>query len=87
MEITTLHNNASSDDIWGTCLNKLKEKFSDKEHQFKAWIKPLSGEFSNNHLKIYAPNSFICNWVKTQYLPVIYEYFGLKLNKTMYVGV
>ena len=73
MEITTLHNSTSSEDIWGICLDKLKEKFSDKEHQFKAWIKPLSGEFSNNHLKIYAPNSFICNWVKSQYLPVIYE--------------
>jgi len=73
VEITTLHNSTSSEDIWGICLDKLKEKFSDKEHQFKAWIKPLSGEFSNNHLKIYAPNSFICNWVKSQYLPVIYE--------------
>lgn len=73
MDITTLHNNASSEDVWGICLDKLKEKFSDKEHQFKAWIKPLSGDFSNNHLKIYAPNSFICNWVKSQYLPVIYE--------------
>lgn len=74
MDITVLHNNPSSEEnIWSICLDKLKEKFSDKEHQFKAWIKPLNGEFSNNHLKIYAPNSFICNWVKSQYLPVIYE--------------
>tara|TARA_R110002072_G_scaffold161459_1_gene313031 strand:+ start:25200 stop:26690 length:1491 start_codon:yes stop_codon:yes gene_type:complete len=73
VDITILHNNISDENVWSNCLDKLKEKFSDKEHQFKAWIKPLTGEFCNNHLKIYAPNSFICNWVKSQYLPIIYE--------------
>ena len=58
MDITVLQNNTSDESVWSNCLDRLKDKFSDKEHQFKAWIKPLKGEFSNNHLKIFAPNSF-----------------------------
>ena len=42
MDITILHNNISDENVWSNCLDKLKEKFSDKEHQFKAWIKPLT---------------------------------------------
>lgn len=58
-------------DFWNTCLDHFQKKVSAQ--QFSTWIKPLSIQLDEGRLIVLAPNHFVANWVKDNYLPDIAE--------------
>ncbi len=57
--------------LWQECLKSLKKEFSAQH--FNTWISPLQAELNNNHLKLLAPNRFVCEWIQQHYLARIHE--------------
>ncbi len=55
--------------FWSTCLSRFEQELSAQ--QFNTWIKPLQTEFSDNVLRILAPNKFVLQWVKDRFLSKI----------------
>ncbi len=57
--------------IWQKCLIKLKNHIS--KYKFNIWILPLQVIIYNNSINLYAPNNFVLNYVKKNYLNYIYK--------------
>ncbi|VFP82832.1 chromosomal replication initiator protein DnaA [Candidatus Erwinia haradaeae] len=52
--------------LWQQCLACLKDELSATE--FSMWIRPLQAEITDNTLSLYAPNRFVLDRVRDQYL-------------------
>ncbi len=52
--------------IWRHCLHELKDELAPT--QFHTWINPLKVEESESEIILMAPNRFILDWVKDNYL-------------------
>lgn len=52
--------------LWQQCLARLQDELPATE--FSMWIRPLQAELSNNTLALYAPNRFVLDWVRDNYL-------------------
>lgn len=57
--------------IWSRCLDILKEELAPQE--FITWIQPLQAQIDSQSLTLFAPNRFVLDWVKDQYLRRIIE--------------
>ena len=59
---------ATMDTFWLSCLNHFKKELSAQ--QFNTWIKPLQFSLSNAHneLILVAPNRFVLQWIKDNFL-------------------
>lgn len=55
--------------LWDQCLQQLEQELSDQ--QLNTWIRPLQTEESNDQLCLFAPNSFVMDWVKQNFLQQI----------------
>jgi len=55
--------------LWDQCLQRLEQELSDQ--QLNTWIRPLQTEESNDQLCLFAPNSFVMDWVKQHFLDQI----------------
>ncbi|MEE9424929.1 MAG: chromosomal replication initiator protein DnaA [Methylococcales bacterium] len=55
--------------LWTNCLQKLETEIPPTE--FNQWIRPLQAETTKTELKLLAPNHFVLDWVKENYLPSI----------------
>jgi chromosomal replication initiator protein len=55
--------------LWTTCLQKLENEIPPTE--FNQWIRPLQAEITQSELKLFAPNHFVLEWVKENYLALI----------------
>lgn len=68
-------------ETWGKCLSELQRVYSQEE--FNTWLRPLQpkAESDNKTLLLYAPNAFVCDWIKQHYLEKIYQ-----LMKEQYPG-
>lgn len=58
--------------LWQLCADRLQSELSAQN--FNTWIRPLQSEFDGNVLVLYAPNSYVVDWVKDKYLNQINEY-------------
>ena len=56
-------------DLWGKCLEKLKGELSPEN--FSMWLLPLHAKEDIGILRLYAPNRFVMDWVKSHYLKTI----------------
>lgn len=56
-------------EIWDQCITHLENELS--EQQFNTWILPLQVELNNNKLELLAPNRFVMDWVKKNFLDQI----------------
>ncbi|MBT6702987.1 MAG: chromosomal replication initiator protein DnaA, partial [Gammaproteobacteria bacterium] len=56
-------------DLWQQCITHLETELS--EQQFNTWILPLQVALENNTLKLLAPNRFVMDWVKKNFLEQI----------------
>jgi chromosomal replication initiator protein len=56
--------------IWQECTERLSQHI-DSEDDFHQLIAPLQMAFENDIVRIYAPNQFIFDRIKTTYLPTI----------------
>ena len=55
--------------LWDQCLLRLEQELSDQ--QLNTWIRPLQTEESPNQLCLFAPNSFVKDWVRQHFLQQI----------------
>jgi len=55
--------------LWDQCLQRLEQELSDQ--QLNTWIRPLQIEESQDQLCLFAPNSFVMDWVKQNFLSQI----------------
>ena len=62
---------ATIDTFWLSCIKHFEKELSAQ--QFNTWIKPLQFGLSNvhNELILIAPNRFVLQWVKDNFLPRI----------------
>ncbi len=60
-----------SQEMWQNIVGLLQQELPLQ--QFNTWIRPLSHEKDGETLYIYAPNRFICDWVKEKYANRINE--------------
>lgn len=61
--------NFVSSALWDQCLQRLEQELSDQ--QLNTWIRPLQTEESSNQLCLFAPNSFVMDWVSQNFLAQI----------------
>ena len=58
--------------LWIKCLEHLQDTFT--EQQFNTWVRPLQVETKENNFYIFAPNQFVLDYIKKQFLGVITEF-------------
>jgi len=61
-------------DVWKQCLGVLQEEYPSQ--QFNTWLNPLQAESRDNDLVLYAPNRFIVDWVRKNFIGRINELIG-----------
>lgn len=73
-------------ELWDQCLSYLENELS--EQQFNTWILPLQIEIKDNILCLLAPNRFVMDWVKKNFLDQI-RHIVLQLDdsKSMEVSI
>ncbi len=57
------------EDIWKKCLSHLEGNI--KEQDLNTWIRPLQVVVDNEQIKLLAPNKFVRDWVKDNFLTKI----------------
>ena len=57
--------------LWSKCLNILQEEYPSQ--QFNTWLRPLQATVQNQQLILLAPNRFVIDWVKKNFLARIQE--------------
>ena len=60
------------DSIWQQCALRLQGELTLQN--YNTWIRPLQAELDNNTLFLYAPNSYVMDWVKDKYLNQLIAY-------------
>ena len=76
-----LNNSQSYNDVWQTCLTKIREKTSEDE--FVKWFKPIVPlNFDGTTLQLRVPSESYVYHIEKNYIPflrpVIREMFGLQ---------
>ncbi|RWU09566.1 chromosomal replication initiator protein DnaA [Pseudidiomarina gelatinasegens] len=60
--------------LWQLCADRLQSELTAQN--FNTWIRPLQSELDDNLLTLYAPNSYVVDWIKDKYLNVINDYLN-----------
>lgn len=58
-------------ELWGDCLEELQGKIASQ--QFYTWIKPLQAVLKGQELQLLAPNRFVLDWVRENFIQQIEE--------------
>lgn len=53
-------------DLWQHCLDRLNSEIPDQ--QFNTWIRPLQCVLDDGRMRLMAPNAFVLDWVRKNYL-------------------
>lgn len=59
-------------DLWSKCVQRLEGELSPQ--QFNTWIRPLQIVEESDCIRLLAPNQFVLNWVKNNYLNNINDF-------------
>jgi len=70
--------------IWQQCSTQLESEIS--EQQFNTWILPLQVELELNQLTLFAPNRFVMDWIRQNFLQRITELIS-NLDETKSITV
>ncbi|EKE83364.1 chromosomal replication initiator protein DnaA [Idiomarina xiamenensis] len=60
--------------LWQQCTERLQGELSTQH--FNTWIRPLQAEQNDETLVLFAPNSYVVDWVKDKYLNLINDYLS-----------
>lgn len=60
------------DSLWQQCASRLQGELTLQN--YNTWIRPLQAEIEANTLFLYAPNSYVMDWVKDKYLNQLITY-------------
>jgi len=73
-------------DIWKNCLNFLEQEISPQ--QFNTWIRPLQSIEEVDKIRLLAPNTFVLDWVKNNYILLINQFLeGLQLDAPIQISL
>ena len=74
---------ATTDTFWLSCIQHFENELSTQ--QFNTWIKPLQLRLSitNDELILVAPNRFVLQWVKDNFLPRIEQIAKSHFSRTI----
>ena len=74
---------ATTDTFWLSCIQHFESELSTQ--QFNTWIKPLQLRLSitNDELILVAPNRFVLQWVKDNFLPRIEQIAKSHFSRTI----
>lgn len=59
----------ASDSLWAVCLDRLQNKLP--EQQLNTWLRPLQATQRSDQLQLLAPNQFVLEHVRANFLPMI----------------
>lgn len=68
-----------SNSLWQQCSARLQSELS-MQH-YNTWIRPLQVEMQDNTLFLYAPNTYVMDWVKDKYLEQIISFLRDEAGK------
>ncbi len=71
--------------FWVACLGRFEEELSAQ--QFNTWIKPLHYKIDDQSLTLFAPNSFVQQWVKDKFLSRVIDFAQESLSYPISVNV
>jgi chromosomal replication initiator protein len=57
--------------LWEQCLDRLEGELTAQ--QFNTWIRPLHAEQHGSDLRLLAPNQFVLDWIRDNFLPRIQD--------------
>lgn len=61
----------SQSTIWLKCIDRLQDAIPAQK--FNTWIRPLHAEIVNDELHLYAPNHFVVDFIKRNYIELIHH--------------
>ena len=67
-------------DVWPRCLQRLEAELPQED--VRTWLKPLQADRRERQLVLYAPNAFVMEEVRSQYLPRILD-VGLAIERIL----
>jgi len=79
-----IRGNILTSELWQQCICQLENELT--EQQFNTWIMPLQANLQNNTLQLLAPNRFVMDWVRKNFLPQI-EQLVSRLDDTNSLSV
>ena len=78
-----MSNKVSTINIFNKGVQHLEKQINTTE--YNSWVKPLHFEVKENNFNIYAPNSFIGDFFKDKYLPVITEFLENHIGRNKFI--
>lgn len=78
-----MSNKLSTINIFNKGVQELEKQINTTE--FNSWIKPLEFDLKENNFNIYAPNSFIEDFFKEKYLPVIIRFLENHIGRNKFI--
>ena len=78
-----MSNKLSTINIFNKGVQELQKQLNSTE--FNSWIKPLEFDLKENNFNIYAPNSFVEDFFKEKYLPVIANFLENHIGRNKFI--
>ena len=78
-----MSNKLSTINIFNKGVQELQKKLNSTE--FNSWIKPLEFDLKENNFNIYAPNSFVEDFFREKYLPVITNFLENHIGRNKFI--
>ena len=78
-----MSNKLSTINIFNKGVQELQKQLNSTE--FNSWIKPLEFDLKENNFNIYAPNSFVEDFFKEKYLPVITNFLENHIGRNKFI--
>ena len=78
-----MSNKLSTINIFNKSVQELQKQLNSTE--FNSWIKPLEFDLKENNFNIYAPNSFVEDFFREKYLPVITNFLENHIGRNKFI--
>ena len=78
-----MSNKLSTINIFNKGVQELQKQLNSTE--FNSWIKPLEFDLKENNFNIYAPNSFVEDFFREKYLPVITSFLENHIGRNKFI--
>ena len=78
-----MSNKLSTINVFNKGVQELQKQLNSTE--FNSWIKPLEFDLKENNFNIYAPNSFVEDFFREKYLPVITNFLENHIGRNKFI--
>ncbi len=78
-----MSNKLSTINIFNKGVQELQKQLNSTE--FNSWVKPLEFDLKENNFNIYAPNSFVEDFFREKYLPVITNFLENHIGRNKFI--